>query len=435
MNWFSRLFGLDRTPEFDGEGSASGLVVEVPQVGRGQAATSLPRFVGLANEQDDIQTNSREHDAQRRRLGRAFPLAQPVSELRQFAGRRELLETIIRSIEDRRLHVVLYGDRGIGKTSLLHIVTTLAQQARYLVRYTSCSAASAFDPTFRAIAHDIPLLYHEGSDPTSTRVESGQTLADLLGSDPLTPGSLSEMLEGLSGTRLLVVLDEFDRTESADFRREVAELIKNLSDRGSRVQILVGGVAENLTELIRHIPSIRRNLLGISVGKMKVEEIEEIIGNGEAASGLVFDRSGRMQLVEAANGSPYLANLIAYQASSNAIDRRSALVESIDVVAGIAQTAAELSQRLDDAAAVQMNALIGGVQREDLRAALRHALDHFGHASVKQFPALLALAQAEGAEGTWIEEGGAFRFLDDSIPLVAWLTTSAQEKFASLSAA
>lgn len=438
MNWFTRLFGLNSSsgaPDDDRSGHGSLVVHSVePGPDRGGKA-GMPRFVGLANEAEDNDFGSHDQILQRRRLGRAFPLSQPISDLRQFAGRRDLLENVIRAIEDRRLHVVLYGDRGIGKTSLLHIVTLLAQQARYIVRYTSCSASSTFDGTFRAIAHDIPLLFHGKADPTSERVESGQTLADLLGPDTLTPGSLSEVLEGLSGTRLLIVLDEFDRSESAQFRQEIAELIKNLSDRGSRVQILIGGVAENLNELIRHIPSIRRNLLGIPVGKMKSQEIEEIIRNGEAGCGLTFDESGRRQVVEAAIGSPYIANLIAYQASSNAIDRRSAIIQSIDVVGGIAHAAAELSLRLDDPATAQLAALVKGAERNDLRAALQYALDHFGHVPIKQFPTLLAAAKAAGHESEWISQDGTFRFLDDSIPLVAWLTTSAQDEFASLSAA
>ena len=39
----------------------------------------------------------------------------------------------------------------------------------------------------------------------------------------------------LVGTRVLVILDEYDRVVDVNFRREVAELIKNLSDRAARV--------------------------------------------------------------------------------------------------------------------------------------------------------------------------------------------------------
>src|SRR6185436_6856799 len=96
------------------------------------------------------------------------------------AGREGVLKTIIRSIEDQRLHVVIYGERGIGKTSLMHVLTQAAGDARYIVIYTSCGAHSNFDETFRAAAAEIPLLFHSGFSPTTAQAEKGTTLANLL---------------------------------------------------------------------------------------------------------------------------------------------------------------------------------------------------------------------------------------------------------------
>ena len=152
------------------------------------------------------------------------------------------------------------GERGIGKTSLLHMLTQAAQEARYIVVYSSCGANSTFDETFRAAAADIPLLFHSGFAPTTAEAETGSTLADLLPPGPLSPRKFGDLCAKLTGTRVLIILDEFDRCESGAFRRDVAELIKNLSDRLGRVQLVLAGVAADLTELVEHIPSIRRNI-------------------------------------------------------------------------------------------------------------------------------------------------------------------------------
>ena len=63
----------------------------------------------------------------------AFTPSQPVVERRLFAGRTGTLTTLIRAIEDERLHVIVYGERGIGKTSLMHVLAEAARDARYLV--------------------------------------------------------------------------------------------------------------------------------------------------------------------------------------------------------------------------------------------------------------------------------------------------------------
>lgn len=414
MSWIRKLLGLgpNTSPvEYD-DGQAT-LVVSGP-VAPSTTSGGLPRFSGLANEIEADRGQSRELTAGHR-LGRAYPVSQPVSDLRQFAGRRELLTSVIRSIEERRMHVVLYGDRGIGKTSLLHIIALLAKDARYLVRYSSCSASSDLDSTFRAIAEDIPLLYHEKGDPTSAQVESGKTLADLFDASRLTPAALSEVLDGVSGTRVLIILDEFDRTESADFRREVAELIKNLSDRSSKVQILIGGVAENLSELVRQIPSIRRNLLGIPVGRMSDAELGEILSNGQAVSGLPIDKDAQERLIGSANGSPYLANLIAHQASSRAIERGGSTVTLADLKDGLAMMAREQMLRLPEAAQNQVEKLLTQVPHQQLRAAVGHALEHFGQVTLKKFPALKPMTDGKDTGDVPVT------FVDDGVPLTIWL--------------
>lgn len=414
MSWISKLFGFG--PDAvgsDTDDQHGTLVVSSPVQASAQAA-GLPRFSGLANEIEADRGQSRELSAGHR-LGRAYPVSQPVSDLRQFAGRRELLTSVIRSIEERRMHVVLYGDRGIGKTSLLHIIALLAKDARYLVRYSSCSASSDLDSTFRAIAEDIPLLYHEKGDPTSTQVEAGRTLADLFDASRLTPAALSEVLDGVSGTRLLIILDEFDRTENPDFRREVAELIKNLSDRSSKVQILIGGVAENLSELVRQIPSIRRNLLGIPVGRMSDTELAEILANGQAISGLPIDKIAQQRLIGSANGSPYLANLIAHQASSRAIERGGKSVTAADLKDGLGTMAREQMLRLPERAQAQVETLLAEVPHDQLRAAVAYALEHFGQVSLKQFPALKPMVDGKPATDR------PLAFEDDGVPLTIWL--------------
>jgi hypothetical protein len=381
----------------------------------------LPRFSGFANEGEISEAVDPQGSEGRRKLARAFPLAQPIASLRQFAGRRELLANAIRAIEERRLHLVLFGDRGIGKTSLLNVIALLAEDARYQVRYSSCSEGSNFDQTFRAIARDMPLLYHRGSDPTSDQVESGKTLADLLDERPVTPSVFSEILEGVAGTRLLIILDEFDRVESSDFRRSVAELIKNLSDRGSRAQILIGGVGPNLAELIRHIPSIRRSLLGVHVGKMPDEEIDEILSIGTAISKLPFAAASRRVLIHAANGSPYLTNLFAHQATSRAIDRHLGEVPLSAVQDSLSETLTGIRQRLDKLALAQLDALESTLSEADARRIARYAMHNFN--VLESADSILLKAKlAVRLDASWSDAEGNFVFRDDSVPLALWLS-------------
>ena len=112
------------------------------------------------------------------------------------------------------------------------------------------------------------------------------------------------MLGKIVGTRVLVLLDEFDRCEHAEFKRNVAEFMKDLSDRAVRVQLVIAGVASNLTELIDHIPPIQRSLYALQTPKMVSREITELVRRGEDGTGLTFDDGAVELIVAAANGYP-----------------------------------------------------------------------------------------------------------------------------------
>ncbi len=148
-------------------------------------ATDFPRFQSTASDQASSYQNDPATTA-RMRFRAAFTPSQPVVDRRMFAGRGEVLTAMIRSIEDQRLHTVIYGVRGIGKTSMLHVLSQAARDARYIVTYVSCGASSNLDETFRAIAGNIPLLFHSQFDPTTSEAETGATLKDLLGPAPVT---------------------------------------------------------------------------------------------------------------------------------------------------------------------------------------------------------------------------------------------------------
>lgn len=317
----------------------------------------LPRFHTMAGDQFGPLRSDRFANL-RLKVRNVFTPSQPVADPRMFAGRRGVLEQMIRAIEDQRLNLVAYGDRGIGKTSLLHTLAEAAREARYIVVYWSCGATSNFDETFRAVAAEIPLLFHSRYSPTTVESESGSTLADLLPNTRISPRIFGELAAKITGTRVLIVLDEFDRSDSADFRREVAELIKIMSDRSVRVSVVIAGVGADLAELVEHIPSIRRNILAFPIQLMSADEVREIVENGEKAAGVSFTPPARDMCVWLAHGSPYLASLICHHSALSSVDAERTQVTPTDVGAGVEQAASELYDRLPRRIQTQVDRLI-----------------------------------------------------------------------------
>lgn len=430
MNWFTRIFSLRREDTWTSSAEEPGEYVEVGPLPT--AAASRPGFALSATALEGL-TGRRGVGRARHVPAQAFTPSQPVSSIERFAGRSALLDRVIRAIEDQQLHVIIYGDRGIGKTSLMRVVAELAKSARYIVHFTSCGEQSEFYETFRSVASQIRLLYDGSLDPGDEDVERGGTLADRLPVGDFTASQLTEVLEGISGTRVLIMLDEFDRAESPRFRASIAELIKNLSDRSIRVQIMIAGVASNLTDLIAHIPSIRRNIIGIAVPNMDEDEIREMVTIANKNGGPAFLPAAVEALARVSAGLPYLAALIGQHAAIAAIEQQSPEVTADHVSVATERAAADILSRLSP---LVTHSLRDERAREPGSLLWSCAADAIENDGLISSPALIAKLSDEGAafkrlvlpvDGDPLER---WQFIEDGVSSYIWLAVTADGEIA-----
>ncbi len=424
---------VDRTPILLKAASAGEAPVDG---GRAEAAPAdFPRFQSTAGDQIDPR-RADEFSAARVKLRKAFTPSQPISDRQMFAGRTLAISSVIRAIEDQRVHVVIHGERGVGKTSTLNVLAQAAREARYLVIYVSCGAGSTFDEVFRVVAAQIPLMYHSAHGPTDPAAERGGTMADLAPEGPVTTRMAGEMFAKIVGTRILVILDEFDRAESAPFRTAIGELMKDLSDRAVRVQLVIAGVAANLTELLEHIPSIQRNVFALQLPTMTTDEVRSLVVKGAASSGLTFEPGAIDGVVALGAGFPYLASLISHHAGLAALEAHRLTVTADDVARAADWALVELKGRVSRRGQLQIQDAMSHAALAPLGALAAAALatgGAFNAEDVSRIPGSAAehdtrlrLMQSLAAEAVLIqgaedEYGRRYRFIEQSVPAYLWL--------------
>lgn len=259
----------------------------------------------------------------------AFTPTRPKPGRRQLVGREAELARIVQAIVDERAHVVLYSERGRGKTSLANLATeALRRQECIVARYT-CEASSTFDTVMRGLARDLP------ASLLTMSAGMGEGCEAALPPEPLKPRDVADFPSRLSCRALVCVVDEFDRIEDSQTRTLFADTIKQVSDRGIGLSFVIVGVSENLEQIIGQHPSIQRNIAAIHLPLLTDGEIAAMLEKGGRDSGLGFPSAIIARVSAVARGMPYMAQLLGLRIAQAALMRGAAAAEDGDMDAAI----------------------------------------------------------------------------------------------------
>ncbi|WP_247886974.1 ATP-binding protein [Azospirillum sp. SYSU D00513] len=283
-------------------------------------------------------------------LREAFTPTRPKQALNSlFIGRTDTIRRVISAIEEERAHVILFGDRGRGKTSVANAIEKIAGEAGYLSLKLTCSAELTFEDIFRHFLKKIPSTYYRsGLDNPYASRRSFTSFNELLPEGTFSVTELNEVLSGIHATHVLLILDEYDRVTDEDFRNKLAELFKNLTDSSIPVTLLVVGVAENLDQLLGKHPSIQRSLVPVHLPLMTDQEIGRLLQAGADNAGISFAPDVVQRICEFVRGLPYYAQLLGLHAARSAVSRGGRVVEREDLAYAVARCLQEAERGIVD---------------------------------------------------------------------------------------
>lgn len=235
----------------------------------------------------------------------------PVSQKDLFSGRKDALERILEAIVSPGRHPIIFGQRGVGKTSLANIMSDLITNV--LAVYASCDSSDTFGSIWNRLLENTTITFREKAWGLSREeVEKKTSLRAFIKGDTsdVTPSQVAELLGGIVGEWTIFIIDEFDKVTNRAARARMADLIKHVSDTNKWVSIVVVGVGPSISTLIGHHPSIERNLLQVELPTMSDDEIKGIVRQGCNVLRISVTDEVLSEVAQLANGFPHYAHLL-----------------------------------------------------------------------------------------------------------------------------
>ncbi|EEC7289715.1 ATP-binding protein [Escherichia coli] len=246
----------------------------------------------------------------------------PVVSMELLFGREKHVTDLELALYATGRHAFIYGDRGVGKTSLAQTVAFKLQEDAEPI-LVGCEKES----TFSSVMNDIILRGTPQDKKIDTQGWSfGLNVAGIGGINAgqnqkynypeLKIDSVSAAVRALQFLTKVhskipyIVIDEFDQIDSDEERQKFGSLIKQLGDQACEVKLIFTGIGDSLVTLIGGHKSSERQIHQVHLDSLPWNGRFQIIDNAFDEFGLTVDDSVRYKIAGLSDGFPNYIHLI-----------------------------------------------------------------------------------------------------------------------------
>ncbi len=288
-----------------------------------------------------------------RLVAEAFRPAAPIDRRALFSGRADEIAELYSVVAQPGQHAVMYGERGVGKTSLASVVTEMLRGSGFLVARATCDSSDDFSSVWRKALSEIAVSHTtQAVGFGSQESETSTSGASLLGPGDVTPHAVQRALGSIGSTQpIAVIFDEFDRLGAATGKERAlfADTIKTLSDRVAPATIVLVGVADDVGGLIREHRSVERALVQIRMPRMSREELAEIATRGVESARMKIAKACVTRITVLSQGLPHYTHLLTQLAAQAALAERRVDVAGKHVDAAVSRAIDRAQQSVTEA--------------------------------------------------------------------------------------
>lgn len=270
-------------------------------------------------------------------LGDVFTPGAPVSDQDLFAGRNHEMFSVIEAMQSAGQHAVIYGERGVGKTSLARICSAIGRTQGQVTLRVNCEASDDFNSMWLKVGDELSLtlmdMNEEGKAIFGPRFAECQKV---LAGGVLNANSIRIALRHISAEApITIFFDEFNELADSNAIIALANTVKALSDHIERVTLCPVGVAEDLDALLEGHLSAVRAIVQVEMRRMNRDELADIVNRGLRRLEMQIEDDALNMIRVIPRGLPQYAHLLAQEGSRNALLRGSLAISRDHVMEGL----------------------------------------------------------------------------------------------------
>jgi hypothetical protein len=284
-------------------------------------------------------------------LGEVFTPSAPVDDQDLFAGRNHELFSVVEAMQSSGQHAVIYGERGVGKTSLARIAGGIGLEQGQIALRINCEASDDFSSLWIKVADELGIIL--AGVPVEKRGELEGAIR--AAQDVLTAGVLNANLIRVAMRNITthapvtIFFDEFNELSDSNAIITMANTIKALSDHIEKVTLCPVGVAEDLDALLEGHLSAVRAIAQVKMPRMSRDELADIVQRGLQRLDMTISDDGLEIIKVIPRGLPQYAHLLAQEGARNALLESSTSITRDNVMSGLKVGLLKLDRSLSQA--------------------------------------------------------------------------------------
>lgn len=248
--------------------------------------------------------------------------SRPIDTPELLFGREHAIERMGEAYQSMGRQVFIYGDRGVGKTSVAKTAAYELNATDSDPVYVACGPLVSFGSLMQDVYKQLvgPKAVAERKvtrtgEMDLKAVRAGASCEFVVGGVPEirdVNSAIDAMRKACPERhpRRVVIVDEFDQIESESDRALFAALIKQLGDQEVNACFVLVGVGRSLDQLLHKHESCYRYLESVPLERLDFTGRWEIIDKCARALGVEVNDDSRLRIAQISDGFPHYVHLV-----------------------------------------------------------------------------------------------------------------------------